>query len=165
MPLDLHFPEPLCLCVYAWVDKHICIDSKCVNMHSLCWWWGGNLFGCYALPGECHSQYNLKFSKPHTYKDGRHAMEPVLKAKSIYKHCHACVFNCACSCRLDCISISSSSAVCFITPRPATLWGFLVPSMTNVYSTTAVSSSPQCRSPKDNKLSRYVREMFRKISP
>lgn len=80
------------------------------------------------------------------YKDGRHSTEPVVIAESIYKHRHACIFNFACSCRLDCISISSSSAVCFITPRPVTLWGFLVPSMTNVYSTAAVSSSPQCRS-------------------
>lgn len=92
---------------------------------------------------------NLKFSKPHMYKGGKQSLELVLKAKSIYKHCHACIFNCACSCRLDCISISSSSAVCFITPRPVTLWGFLVRSMTNVYSTTSASSSPQCRSPKD----------------
>lgn len=119
-------------------------------------------FGCTTLPGECHAQHNIKFSKPHLYTGGRYSMEPVLKAKSIYKHCHACIFNCARSCRLDCISISSSSAVCFITPRPVTLWGFLVPSMTNVYSATAVSSGAQYRSLKDSKPSRLCQKNVQK---
>ena len=121
-----------------------------------------NLLGCKTLPGECHAQHNIRFSKPHSYTGGRCSVEPVLKAKSIYKHCHACIFNCARSCRLDCISISSSSAVCFITPRPVTLWGFLVPSMTNVYSTTAVSGGAQYRSLKDSKPSRLCQENVQK---
>lgn len=121
-----------------------------------------NHFGRKTLPGECHAQHNIRFSKPHPYTGGRYSVEPVLKAKSIYKPCHACIFNCARSCRLDCISISSSSAVCFITPRPVTLWGFLVPSMTNVYSTTAVSGGAQYRSLKDSKRSRLCQENVRK---